>query len=60
MKFVVTLIVPVEADCSKAALARVLGCMNNDLGELDAEVDPDDGSLDDDCVMASASEEVAA
>lgn len=56
MRYVVTLEIAVEADCSRAALARVLGCMSNEIGELDATVEPDDGDLDD-CVMASMSEQ---
>lgn len=45
MKYSVTVEVTVEADCSRAAVAHVLGCMSNELGEADVQVDPFDESI---------------
>lgn len=53
MKFAVTVFAEVEADCSRAALARVLACVSQDLGECDVEVEPDDGTLEGDFVFES-------
>lgn len=53
MKYTITLTVEVEADCSRAALARVLAHTDRELGEFDAEVDPDDGDIGDGEIFAA-------
>lgn len=55
MKYTVTLTIEVEADCSRAALARVLGCVDREIGEMDAEVDPDEGDIGDETFAAGVS-----
>lgn len=58
MTYTVTLTIDVEADCSRAALARVLACIRSDLGKMKADIDPDDdGDLDGVFESASQSEE---
>ena len=54
MKYTVIVEVDVEADCSRAALARVLGCITRDLGEFDVAVEPDDGDITDDGSFVAA------
>lgn len=47
MKFRVSLAIDVEADSSFTALAFVLANVNTAVGDIEASVDPDDGSVPD-------------